>query len=282
MIQREGLAMKRILIGSAVVVSLLSATGAFAADLAARPYTKAPVMMDPGFNWSGFYVGGNVGYSWGRSGNTETFSNLATGAALFSNTSRNDVNGVIGGGQVGYNWQSSNWLFGLEADIQGSGEKGSSTIVCVACGDGPSNITSNLTQKLDWFGTVRGRAGVLVTPAVLLYATGGLAYGEVETGGTVTGPTVQVPLATVALPGASSTRVGWTAGAGVEGRISGNWTAKLEYLYMDLGTVSAGPIATTILGPVRTPLAVSYASHFTDNILRVGVNYHFSGPVARY
>ena len=70
----------------------------------------------------------------------------------------------------------------------------------------------------------------------------------------------------------------------MEGRISGNWTAKLEYLYMDLGTVSAGPIALTgILVPVRTTTAASYSSHFTDNILRVGVNYHFSGPVvARY
>ena len=274
--------MKRIFIGIAAVASLL-ATNAFGADLAARMYTKAPVVPPVVYDWTGFYIGGNVGYSWGRSGNTETLSNLATGTALFTSTSRNDVNGVIGGGQVGYNWQASNWLFGLEADIQGSGEKGSSTIVCVACGDGPSNITSNLTQKLDWFGTVRGRAGILVTPTVLLYATGGLAYGEVDTGGSITGPTSQVPLATVAFPGTSSTRAGWTAGAGVEGRISGNWTAKLEYLYMDLGTVSAGPISTTILGPVRNPLAVSYSSHFTDNILRVGLNYHFSGPiVARY
>jgi len=152
--------MNRILVGIATVASLLS-MNAFAADLSPRTYTKAPMMVEPGFNWSGFYVGGNVGYSWGSSGNSEAISRLNTGLVLFNATSRNDVNGVIGGGQIGYNWQSSNWLFGLEADIQGSGEKGSSTIVCVACGDGPSNITSNLTQKLEWFGTVRGRAGVL-------------------------------------------------------------------------------------------------------------------------
>ena len=274
--------MNRIFTGIAAIASLLT-TSAFAADLAPRTYTKAPVMVDPGFNWSGFYVGGNVGYSWGRSGNSETLSSVATGAALFTNTSRNDVNGVIGGGQVGYNWQTSNWLFGLEADIQGSGEKGSSTIVCLACGSGPSDLMANLTQKLNWFGTFRGRAGVLATPTVLLYATGGLAYGEVDTGGSITGPTLQVPLATVAFPGTSSTRAGWTVGAGVEGRIAGNWTAKLEYLYMDLGTVNAGPFATTILGTTRNALAASYSSHFTDNILRVGVNYNFSGPVvARY
>ena len=79
--------------------------------------------------------------------------------------------------------------------------------------------------------------------------------------------------------------MGWTAGAGIEGRIGGNWTAKLEYLYMDLGTVSAGPIPThRIIGDrSRNPLAASYSSHFTDNILRVGINYKFDGPVvAKY
>jgi outer membrane immunogenic protein len=275
--------MKRILVGVTAVASLLS-VNAFAADLSPRTYTKAPMMVDPGFNWSGFYVGGNVGYSWGSSGNTEAISRLNTGLVLFNATSRNDVNGVIGGGQIGYNWQSSNWLFGLEADFQGSGERGSSSIVCVACADDGTNITSTLKQKLDWFGTVRGRAGILVTPTVLLYGTGGLAYGDVKTGGSVTGNNgLGVPI-TVAFPGTSSTRAGWTAGAGVEGQISGNWTAKLEYLYMDLGTVSAGPIALTgILVPVRTTAAAAYSSHFTDNILRVGVNYHFSGPVlAKY
>lgn len=269
--------MNRIFTGIAAIASLLT-TSAFAADLAPRTYTKAPAPIAAVYNWTGFYIGGNVGYSWGRSGNSETLSSVATGAPLFTNTSRNDVNGVIGGGQIGYNWQVTNWVLGLEADIQGSGEKGSSNVICVACGSGPSDLTSNLTQKLNWFGTFRGRAGVLVVPTVLLYATGGLAYGEVDTGGSITGPTLQVPLATVAFPGASSTRAGWTAGAGVEGAIGGNWTARLEYLYMDLGTVSAGPIATTILGTTRTPLAASYSSHFTDNILRVGVNYKFGAP----
>jgi len=274
----------KLIASAAIVVSALAAvTAASAADLAARPYTKAPIMVEPGFNWSGFYLGGNVGYSWGSAGNTATISNFATGATLFTATPRNDVNGVIGGAQAGYNWQSQNWLFGLEADIQGSGAKGSSAIVCVACANDGTNITSALTQKLNWFGTFRGRVGVLVSPTVLLYGTGGLAYGQVDTGGSITGTNVNGVPVTAAFPGTSSTRAGWTAGAGVEGRIIGNWTAKLEYLYMDLGTFNAGPIATTILVPVRTNAGASYSSHFTDNILRVGVNYHFSGPVvARY
>jgi outer membrane immunogenic protein len=266
-----------------VVSALVGITAATAADLPVRTYTKAPVYVDPGFNWNGFYVGGNIGYSWGRSANTLTISNFATGTILDTNTSRNNVNGVIGGGQFGYNWQMSNWLVGFEGDIQGSGERGSSAFTCVACGNGGNDITSLVTQKLSWFGTIRGRAGLLFTPTVLLYGTGGLAFGEVDTGGSVTGLNVLGASTTVAFPGLNSTQVGWTAGAGIEGRIGGNWTAKLEYLYMDLGTASAGPIATTILVPVRTNAGVSYSSHFTDNILRVGFNYILNAPVvAKY
>ncbi|MGB9115260.1 outer membrane protein [Bradyrhizobium sp.] len=273
----------KFIVSAAVVGALVGITAATAADLPARTYTKAPVYVEPAFNWSGFYVGGNIGYSWGRSGNTAEISDLATGVILDTATSRNDVNGVIGGAQFGYNWQISNWVAGFEADVQGSGERGSTAFTCVACGNGGGDITSTLTQKLSWFGTVRGRAGVLVTPTILLYGTGGLAYGEIDTGGSITGGTLQGPLNTVLFPGLNSTQVGWAAGAGIEGRISGNWTMKLEYLYMDLGTVSAGPIATNILVPPRTNAGASYSSHFTDNILRVGFNYLLNAPVvAKY
>jgi outer membrane immunogenic protein len=274
----------KFILGAALVgFALAGVTAASAADLPVRTYTKAPVYVDPGFNWSGFYIGGNVGYSWGRSNNSETISRLNTGVGLATGTNSNNVDGVIGGGQFGYNWQMSNWLFGLETDIQGSGERGSSFFTCVACANDRSDITSTLTQKLDWFGTARARVGLLATPTLLLYGTGGFAYGEVKTGGSVSGIGLAGTALTTAFPGTSSTRAGWTAGAGVEGRIVGNWTWKLEYLYMDLGTVSAGPIATNILVPVRTAGGISYSSHFTDNILRVGVNYLFNGPVvAKY
>jgi outer membrane immunogenic protein len=273
--------MTRILTGIAAVTSLL-ATSAFAADLSMRPYSKAPLYAESIYNWTGFYVGGNVGYSLGSSSNTETISNSLTGAIVATTTSRDNVNGVIGGGQLGYNWQMSRWVVGLEGDFEGSRERGSTRLVCPGCGDGPSDITSTLTQRLNWFGTVRGRAGVLVTPSVLLYGTGGLAVGELDTAGSISGPTVQGP-GTAVFPRLDSTRVGWTAGAGIEGRIGGNWTAKLEYLYMDLGTVSFGPLATTLLVPVRTNAGASYSSHFTDNMLRVGVNYIFNAPVvAKY
>ena len=274
--------MKRILVGIATLVSMFT-TGAGAADLAARPYTKAPPAVVEVYNWTGFYIGANVGYSWGRSDDSVLISRFATGFPLNAAAGRNDVNGAIGGGQIGYNWQLTNWLVGLEADIQASGERGSLGFTCLACADDGTNITSVVTQRLNWFGTVRGRAGFLVTPSILLYGTGGFAYGEVQTGGSITGNNIAGNPVTALFPGTSSTRTGWTAGAGIEGRITGNWTAKLEYLYMDLGSVSAGPIATTILVPVRTNAGASYTSSFTDNIVRVGVNYRFGGPVvARY
>ena len=110
--------MKRMLVGITAVTALL-ATSAFAADLPARTYTKAPVYFEPVFNWTGFYVGGNIGYSWGRSSDTSALTNGA-GTVLFASTDKTDLNGVVGGGQIGYNWQIQNWVFGLEADIQGT------------------------------------------------------------------------------------------------------------------------------------------------------------------
>src|SRR5207245_3241537 len=110
-------------IAASALAAMAATSAASAADLAARPYTKAP-MMEPVYNWTGFYIGGNVGYSWGRSRDTSTLTNTA-GTVLFTSVDRSDLNGVVGGGQVGYNWQVQNWLWGLEADIQGTGEKGS-------------------------------------------------------------------------------------------------------------------------------------------------------------
>jgi outer membrane immunogenic protein len=131
-----------------------------------------------------------------------------------------------------------------------------------------------LSQKIDWFGTVRARGGFLVSPTVLLYATGGLAYGEVKTSDAIgVAPTVF---------SATTTNVGWTLGAGVEGAIGGGWTAKFEYLYVDLGRAS-GTFLTTIAAAPAGVLSATYSSRVTDNIVRVGINYRFGGPVvARY
>ena len=128
-----------------------------------------------------------------------------------------------------------------------------------------STGTLNYSEKLPWFGTVRGRVGFLPAPNWLIYGTGGLAYGEVDTNTTLTVGTLGVS------NNFDTTRLGWTAGGGVEALLSRNWSAKVEYLYVDLGSFSN---TFTGLGTF-TPATLS--THVTDNIVRAGLNYHF-GP----
>ncbi len=285
--------MKRLLTGIIAVGSMF-ATGALAADLPVKAYTKAPVYVDPGYNWSGFYIGLNGGYSWGNASNTiGTTVPVATGSQ--------HMDGWVFGGQIGYNWQyGKSWVFGLEGDIDATGQRGtalfgpSTTVVTVVPAPGAralptvtttTTATGSLEEKLSWLSTFRGRIGVLPTDRVLLYITGGLAVGEVKStaGASVTTTTALSfgtppgPATVAALAGTSSTRAGWTLGAGVEGVISGNWTARLEYLYVDLGTVNNTFAGTAPFAPIVT------SAHVTDNILRAGVNYRFGGPVvAKY
>jgi outer membrane immunogenic protein len=274
--------MRRMLIGAAAVGSLLT-TSAFAADLPVKTYTKAPVYVAPVYNWTGFYLGGNIGYSWGKSSDTSTLTN-PSGMVVFTSAGQSNLDGGVGGGQIGYNWQMQGWVWGFEADIQGSGENGSRAFAFqrqLFVQAGLFGLQANLavpfalTQKIDWFGTVRGRVGVLATPKVLLYATGGLAYGEVNSSEAIG---VATPVSFLN----TTTNVGWTVGAGVEGAIGGNWTARLEYLYVDLGRTSGSFVTPVVIGFAVNGgfLNSNYSSRITDNILRVGVNYKFDGSGA--
>jgi outer membrane immunogenic protein len=227
----------------------------------------APVVVDP---WAGWYAGVNIGGSFGKARDTTSFG---APPVLFASTSSN-LNGVIGGGQLGYNWRSNNWLFGLEADIQGSSERGTATTTalggdCSVIAVAPCVGSLSDQEKLPWFGTVRGRLGVLASPTWLFYVTGGLAYGGIKSIETVTTPGGGLTPAGTAVSNSSTTRIGWTVGGGIEGVVSGNWTGKIEYLYMDFGTFNN---TYTGVAPF-TPVFVS--THVTDNILRVGLNYHF-------
>jgi outer membrane immunogenic protein len=198
------------------------------------------------------------------------------------------MNGVVGGGQIGYNWQMQRMVVGLEADIQGTDENGSRSFNCpTTCSPGtflgiqlPNGtllftpgpaVPATMSQKIDWFGTVRARAGALVDRKVLVYATGGLAYGEVKASEAIG----VVPAAF----SSANTNIGWTVGVGVEGALGSNWTAKLEYLYVDLGKVS-GNYLTSFAAFGGGFLNGSYSSRITDNVLRVGVNYKFGGSAA--
>jgi outer membrane immunogenic protein len=181
------------------------------------------------------------------------------------------MNGVLGGAQIGYNSQMQNWLVGLEADFQGTGQSSTHSFTCPAgvCTAGALPVT--LRQQLDFFGTVHARAGVVVAPTVLLYATGGLAYGQVDSNTTLAGATRQ-----------QNYNPGWTVGGGIEAAMGGGWSARVEYLYLDLGRVS-GVFASAVIAPGGATLVSSFNSRVTDSIVRAGLNYKFGGPViAKY
>ena len=184
--------MKRTLMLSALIVA--GTIPAMAADL---PVKAPPPIAAPVLIWNGFYAGLNGGWSWGRSSRELNFV-TTTGAAIIPaggviTSGGTDLEGGLFGGQIGYNWQSSpNWVWGFETDIQWANQRGSRTFLCpgIGCLPGltgvlPAGVTGSsavVDQKLEWFGTFRGRGGFLVTPTALLYATGGLAYGSVQTG----------------------------------------------------------------------------------------------------
>ncbi len=272
----------KILTLVAAACSLGVAQAASAADLPAKMPVKAalaPVVAP--YNWSGFYVGGNVGYGWGQAGSDVTLTTFVTTGFLTSGPAPVTISdsvkpkGIIGGAQIGYNWQPTpNWLFGLEADWQGSAQKASSTLpvqsyfIFLASG----SVQAAYDARIDWFGTVRGRIGYTFD-RFLLYATGGLAYGEVKIAGTVTdsGTFILGSFSSTAAFGASRVNAGWTVGGGIEGAFYGNWSVKAEYLYLDLGSLDASSP-----GPFGSEPVTAH-TRFTDNIVRVGVNYRFGG-----
>jgi outer membrane immunogenic protein len=247
-----------------------------AADLGTGPYTKTPAYIVPSYSWSGAYVGLNVGYGWGRSSDTATLS--AGPSSLFTDTANLTMNGIVGGGQAGFNVQIQNWVVGAEGDFQGANQTANHSFTCPAgaCSSvlvggilpvpGPA-VAVTASQQLGFFGTVRARAGIVVVPELLLYATGGFAYGQVDTNSNIAGATRQ-----------QNNDLGWVVGAGVEGAFGGGWSLRLEYLYLDLSNVS-GQFTTAVVAPGGTATLVqSFNSRVTDNIVRIGVNYKFSGP----
>jgi outer membrane immunogenic protein len=213
-------------------------------------------------NWTGFYAGGNGGYGVGRNSSALTV-NAPAAAAVFIDQWKESPGGYFGGAQFGYGWQTGKIVFGIETDIQGSGMKDSA---CVAiCGAG--SINDVVEQRIKWFGTTRGRVGYAAGPA-LFYATGGLAYGNVKTTLIESSPLIQLS----ATASTSSTKTGWTVGAGAEAPIWGNWTAKTEYLYMDLGSTS---LSMTSISPLVGPVFHTLNSDIKAHIFRGGANYHF-------
>jgi outer membrane immunogenic protein len=233
----------RFVAAVALAAVVLGAGAANAADLPARMHTKAPIYTKAPppievFSWTGFYVGANLGV-----GSAHASSNIMT-----VDTSQT-LSDVLGGGQVGYNWQSGNWVFGVELDGQGTSQD--ATWNGTVGGGG----TVSQATSLPWFMTARGRVGYAFAPMWMVYVTGGGAWGEVKS--VVTAPAPG--------PGTTTwdtTRGGWVIGAGVEGAINRQWSWKAEYLHVDLGSGS-----TVLFGIAPASLGV------TNDIGRVGVNF---------
>jgi outer membrane immunogenic protein len=239
--------------------------------------------------WYGFYVGGNAGYSWGHVDVTTTALPFTQQNPYFfqfpggTNSSSLKLVGPIGGFQAGFvDWLRPGWLAGFEADFQWSGEKGSGSSAFSGVQTPPNCTfsicnfinTTDITAKLSFFGTVRGRGGPEFN-GVWLYATAGVAYGKVSVAGVNTLNISAVGTAQTVLYSSafsfSEWLIGYAVGVGAEGLISadGRLRWKLEYLHIDLGTIVGGSFAGTPFLDVRSN------THVTDDIIRVGLNYRF-------
>jgi outer membrane immunogenic protein len=220
------------LAGCVAVGVLVAAPCAQAADLSVAPLYKAPPPSEytQAYNWTGFYLGLNGGGGWGDS--------------HWQGIGRADLSGGMVGGTAGYNWQFGQAVLGLEGDMDWSHLSGTNnSALC----PGGSCTTSD-----SWLSTVRGRVGYAFD-RFLPYVTGGLATGDIRA-------------ATPGLPGGTSTNAGWTVGGGVEVALPGNWSAKAEYLHVDLGAFNCG---------VDCGGAPNENVSMHDNVFRAGVNYHF-------
>jgi outer membrane immunogenic protein len=214
------------------VILSLAGSAAYAADMPVKAYPRytepAPV-----FSWTGFYAGLNAGYGW---------ANVSVAGA----GTDSKLNGFIGGGQLGYNWQTGAFVFGVEGDFQYSAQKHSDSATVPLIG------TVSVDQKIPWFATARARLGYAPGPW-MLYVTGGAAWVNYKLAVSALGVTAED----------STTKMGWTLGGGVEWMFMPAWSVKLEYLYIDTGNRS-----TTLFG-------TTFDARAKDNIVRVGLNYHF-------
>ncbi len=244
--------MKHVLF-AAIGILAFGASAACAADMGPPVYKGSyppPPPPPPLYSWTGFYVGANGGFG----GNNFNYSSTIAGVP--GNASLNS-SGFLGGGQAGFNWQVAPlWVIGVETDFDGT------DISSNASASTPL-ASANVGTKIDWFGTVRGRAGFLVTPVVLLYGTGGWAYGHTTSSASATA------LGATASVSSGNEQNGWTAGGGLEYAINPWLSFKTEYLYVNLGSANLGGT----LGGV--PLLLSEKT--TAQTVKAGLNFKFGG-----
>lgn len=262
------------------------------------------------FSTSGFYGGLNTGYAFDGSAKINSTGSVtssaldaflvanaaAVSAANITGSAPSSLGSPIGGAQFGYNFITGNWLLGAETDIDGAGAAAITTSsrssnASVAGGATTETVTTLFEdgKSVNWLGTLRGRAGLVVNPDIVPYITGGLAYGGVgaDTRASQTwadpaaGPLAAGATSSVATGHYSGTLIGWTLGGGIEWMFAPGLSLKGEYLFYDLGGVSfpSGTLTTTLVTPALSNVVISNSSaHFDGHIIRIGLNYHFGAP----
>jgi len=287
--------MKRILLACTAWVGFSGMVNA--ADLplqAASPVYPPPVYAPPAFTWSGLYVGGHVGYGWSDfefRNPTVAVSGpilLPTGPIISVPLEREfDASNIIGGGQVGANVQFGPVVVGVEGDFTWTDLSGRYRSTSGPTAIGPFTVTTaeGAAAKVEWVSTVRGRLG-FGFDRLLVYGTGGVAFGEVRGAGDITATVPSIGSLTLAAND-RRTHVGWTAGGGLGAAITSNLSAKAEYLYADLGRerheapalITGTPGAAALIPPGT---AVRAAGDFKAQVqtVKVGLNYRFNlfGP----
>jgi outer membrane immunogenic protein len=260
-----------------VALSALIAGPAMAADLARPVYRRPVVVAAPVYSWTGWYAGINAGY--GSDNRDVTFNGdpvdfgFAIATGLAAGRLSPSATGALGGIQAGYNYQMGSGVIGVEIDYDFANIRGSSTFNALVA---PFQNTAE--RKITSLGTLRARAGFLPWSPLLLYVTGGLAYGNTRL--TITEAFLGNCLAGAGCETASSsgTAAGWTAGGGAEWMFAPRWSLKAEYLYVDLGNRSA-----TLSAPPPILLPGNFytgSTSFRENIVRVGLNYKFGYAAA--
>jgi outer membrane immunogenic protein len=255
--------MKKFLLGAVGLVAMGIAAPASAADLAARPYTKAPAMVAAVYDWSGFYIGANGG--WGSSRKCWDFTTPA--GAFIAPEGCHNATGGVAGGQIGYRWQSAAWVFGIEGQGDWADLRGSNISTLAPAFRNQS--------KIDAFGLFTGQVGYAFN-TVLLYVKGG---GAVTADRFNVNTTVGNVLAATA---GDQTRWGGTVGAGVEFAFAPNWSAGVEYDHLFMGNKTVSFLNNGVAGPAGTLFGTDRIRQDVD-LVTVRVNYRWGGPViAKY